>query len=143
MADSSAPAAKMATGEIPRCLDVRTRTRLRCRRYRTRAAASGDGIHIIGGQKMWLTNGDSSTRWWPVLCGHLTRRVPTKLAPQPDRLPGRKPTGFGEVAPGLTIPESSTSLAGDRHHRTGSSTATLSQAPTPVLGGKPGQGFSR
>ncbi len=41
---------------------------------RTRARNNGDGTYTIDGQKMWLTNGGSST-WWPHWCA--PTRVPT------------------------------------------------------------------
>src|SRR5690349_14316699 len=67
---------------------------------RTRARRDGDG-YVIDGQKMWLTNGGSST-----LVAALVRT--DEGADKPHRnltaFLIEKPPGFGEVAPGLTIP---------------------------------------
>src|SRR6201988_1067421 len=68
---------------------------------RTRAKRNPDGTYSINGQKMWLTNGGSST-----LIAVLVR--PDGGAEKPHRnltaFLIEKPTGFGEVAPGLVIP---------------------------------------
>ena len=68
---------------------------------RTRARDNGDGTYTIDGQKMWLTNGGSST-----LVAALVRT--DEGADKPHRnltaFLVEKPSGFGEVAPGLTIP---------------------------------------
>src|SRR4051794_6342982 len=68
---------------------------------RTRAKRNPDGTYTIDGQKMWLTNGGSST-----LVAVLVR--PEEGADKPHRnltaFLVEKPTGFGEVAPGLVIP---------------------------------------
>ena len=68
---------------------------------RTRAKRNADGTYTIDGQKMWLTNGGSST-----LVAALVRT--DEGADKPHRnltaFLIEKPTGFGEVAPGLTIP---------------------------------------
>ena len=68
---------------------------------RTRAKRNDDGTYTIDGQKMWLTNGGSST-----LVAALVRT--DEGADKPHRnltaFLVEKPTGFGEVAPGLVIP---------------------------------------
>ena len=68
---------------------------------RTRAKRNDDGTYTIDGQKMWLTNGGSST-----LVAVLVRT--DEGAEKPHRnltaFLVEKPTGFGEVAPGLVIP---------------------------------------
>ncbi|HYQ34439.1 MAG TPA: acyl-CoA dehydrogenase family protein, partial [Mycobacterium sp.] len=68
---------------------------------RTRAQRNSDGDYIINGQKMWLTNGGSST-----LIAVLVRT--DEGADKPHRnltaFLIEKPTGFGEVVPGLVIP---------------------------------------
>src|SRR3954452_1875553 len=68
---------------------------------RTKATKQADGDYVIDGQKMWLTNGASSTR--------VAARVRTERgAPKPHQnlttFLVEKPAGFGEVVPGLTIP---------------------------------------
>src|SRR5947209_15497173 len=68
---------------------------------RTRAQRNVDGTYTINGQKMWLTNGASST-----LVAVLVRT--DEGADKPHRnltaFLIEKPAGFGEVAPGLLIP---------------------------------------
>ncbi|RJQ72805.1 acyl-CoA dehydrogenase [Pseudonocardiaceae bacterium YIM PH 21723] len=67
---------------------------------RTKARRGDDG-YVIDGQKMWLTNGGTSN-----LTAVLVRTDEGKDKPH-DNLTTflvEKPTGFGEVAPGLTVP---------------------------------------
>ena len=68
---------------------------------RTKAKRNPDGNYTIDGQKMWLTNGGSST-----LIAVLVRT--DEGADKPHRnltaFLIEKPVGFGEVAPGLVIP---------------------------------------
>ncbi|MFI9011296.1 acyl-CoA dehydrogenase family protein [Actinosynnema sp. NPDC053489] len=67
---------------------------------RTRAVREGDDF-VVSGQKMWLTNGGTSN-----LTAVLVRT--DEGADKPHRnlttLLVEKPEGYGEVAPGLTIP---------------------------------------
>ncbi|MCP3798591.1 acyl-CoA dehydrogenase family protein [Allokutzneria sp. A3M-2-11 16] len=67
---------------------------------RTKARQDGDGF-VIDGQKMWLTNGGSST-----LVATLVRTDEGAERPHQNLTTFliEKPTGFGEVLPGLTIP---------------------------------------
>ncbi|WP_086826741.1 acyl-CoA dehydrogenase family protein [Allokutzneria sp. NRRL B-24872] len=67
---------------------------------RTKARQDGDG-YVIDGQKMWLTNGGSST-----LVATLVRTDEGAEKPHQNLTTFlvEKPTGFGEVLPGLTIP---------------------------------------
>jgi alkylation response protein AidB-like acyl-CoA dehydrogenase len=68
---------------------------------RTKGVRDGDGGYTITGQKMWLTNGGSST-----LVAALVKT--DEGADKPHRnltaFLIEKPAGFGEVKPGLTIP---------------------------------------
>jgi alkylation response protein AidB-like acyl-CoA dehydrogenase len=68
---------------------------------RTRGVRGTDGGYTITGQKMWLTNGGSST-----LVAALVKT--DEGADKPHRnltaFLVEKPAGFGEVKPGLTIP---------------------------------------
>ena len=67
---------------------------------RTRATRDGDG-YVINGQKMWLTNGGSST-----LVAALVRtdEGADKAHKNLTTFLIEKPAGFGEVVPGITIP---------------------------------------
>ncbi|MDT5073904.1 MAG: hypothetical protein QOH82_3224, partial [Mycobacterium sp.] len=68
---------------------------------RTRGVRDADGGYTINGQKMWLTNGGSST-----LVAALVKT--DEGADKPHRnltaFLIEKPAGFGEVLPGLVIP---------------------------------------
>ncbi|OUS93535.1 acyl-CoA dehydrogenase family protein [Rhodococcus sp. NCIMB 12038] len=107
---------------------------------RTKAKRDADGNYVINGQKMWLTNGGSST-----LVAALVRTEEGAAKPH-DNLTTfliEKPAGFGEVLPGLTIPGKidkmgykgidTTELLFDNYHA----------AAGDVLGGTPGRGFSQ
>ena len=106
---------------------------------RTRAVPDPDG-YIIDGSKMWLTNGASSN-----LVAVLVR---TDLgAEQPHRnltaLLIEKPTGFGEVAPGLTIPGKIDKLGYKGIDTTEMVFDGYRVGAQAVLGGDPGHGFAQ
>ena len=83
---------------------------------RTRAQRNPDGNYTINGQKMWLTNGGSST-----LVAVLVRT--DEGADKPHRnltaFLVEKPTGFGEGVPGLLDLRQDRQAGGQghRHHR--------------------------
>ena len=105
---------------------------------RTRGVRGADGGYTVTGQKMWLTNGGSST-----LVAALVKT--DEGADKPHRnltaFLIEKPTGFGEVLPGLVIPGKldkmgykgidTTELIFDGYHADDAD----------VLGELPGQGF--
>ncbi|WP_396903942.1 acyl-CoA dehydrogenase family protein [Mycolicibacterium phlei] len=105
---------------------------------RTRATRQDDGTYRIDGQKMWLTNGGTST-----LVAVLVRT--DEGADKPHRnltaFLVEKPVGYGEVVPGLTIPGKI-----DKLGYKGIDTTELifdgyvAQAAD-ILGEKPGHGF--
>ncbi|MGA8547807.1 MAG: acyl-CoA dehydrogenase family protein [Mycobacterium sp.] len=107
---------------------------------RTKAIQNADGDYIINGQKTWLTNGSTSN-----LVAVLVRTH--NGGPRPhDNLTTflvEKPLGFGEVAPGLTVPGKI-----DKMGYKGVDTTELmfdgykSNADA-VLGGEPGRGFAQ
>src|SRR4030081_1527922 len=68
---------------------------------RTRATRGSDGGYTINGQKMWLTNGASSS-----LVAVLVRTDEGAETPHRNLTAFliEKPTGFGEAKPGLLIP---------------------------------------
>lgn len=105
---------------------------------RTKGVRGEDGGYTITGQKMWLTNGGSST-----LVAALVKT--DEGADKPHRnltaFLVEKPSGFGEVKPGLTIPGKI-----DKMGYKGIDTTELifdgyRAGAQDVLGGKPGQGF--
>ncbi|AIJ24594.1 acyl-CoA dehydrogenase family protein [Amycolatopsis methanolica] len=129
---------KMATGEIrgafsmsePGCgSDVSA--------IRTRATPH-DGRYLINGQKMWLTNGGSSTLVAVLVktgagAGPAHRNLTTFLVD--------KPAGFGEVAPGLTVPGRIEKMGYKGVDTTELVFDDYGIAASQILGGEPGRGF--
>ena len=105
---------------------------------RTRAKRNADGTYTIDGQKMWLTNGGSST-----LVAALVRT--DEGADKPHRnltaFLIEKPTGFGEVAPGLTIPGKIDKLGYKGIDTTELIFDGYVASADDILGEAPGQGF--
>ena len=107
---------------------------------RTRAVRQADGGYVIDGQKMWLTNGGSST-----LVAALVRtdEGAEKAHQNLTTFLVEKPAGFGEVVPGLTIPGKI-----DKMGYKGVDTTELvfdgfRIGADAVLGGVPGRGFAQ
>jgi alkylation response protein AidB-like acyl-CoA dehydrogenase len=107
---------------------------------RTKATKDADGNYVIDGQKMWLTNGGSST-----LVAALVRtdEGAAKAHQNLTTFLVEKPTGFGEVVPGLTIPGKI-----DKMGYKGVDTTELvfdgyQAKAEDILGGAPGKGFSQ
>ncbi|OKH78958.1 acyl-CoA dehydrogenase [Mycobacterium sp. ST-F2] len=105
---------------------------------RTRGVRDSDGGYTITGQKMWLTNGGSST-----LVAALVKT--DEGADKPHRnltaFLVEKPTGFGEVKPGLTIPGKIDKLGYKGIDTTELIFDGYRASAHDVLGGKPGEGF--
>jgi alkylation response protein AidB-like acyl-CoA dehydrogenase len=106
---------------------------------RTKAVRDGDS-YVVDGQKMWLTNGASST-----LVAALVRTDEGAEKPHQNltTLLVEKPAGFGEVLPGLTIPGKI-----DKMGYKGVDTTELvfdgfRIGAEHVLGGTPGRGFAQ
>jgi alkylation response protein AidB-like acyl-CoA dehydrogenase len=105
---------------------------------RTRAARGSDGDYTINGQKMWLTNGASSS-----LVAVLVRTDEGAEAPHRNLTAFliEKPTGFGEVKPGLLIPGKIDKLGYKGIDTTELIFDGYAASAEDILGGKPGQGF--
>ncbi|MCX6483312.1 MAG: acyl-CoA dehydrogenase family protein [Mycobacterium sp.] len=107
---------------------------------RTRATRNADGTYTIDGAKMWLTNGASST-----LVATLVRT--DEGADKPHRnltaFLVEKPSGFGEVTTGLTIPGKLDKLGYKGIDTTELIFDGYLAAADDVLGGAPGQGFAQ
>lgn len=103
----------------------------------TKATKDGDD-YLINGQKMWLTNGGSSTLI-AVLCKtdegaeSVYRNMTTFLV--------EKEPGFGETAPGLTIPGKIDKMGYKGVDTTEAIFENHRVSAGQVLGGEPGQGF--
>jgi alkylation response protein AidB-like acyl-CoA dehydrogenase len=107
---------------------------------RTKATKNADGSYVINGQKMWLTNGGSST-----LVAALVRtdEGAEKAHQNLTTFLVEKPAGFGEVVPGLTIPGKI-----DKMGYKGVDTTELvfdgyQAKAEDILGGTPGRGFAQ
>jgi alkylation response protein AidB-like acyl-CoA dehydrogenase len=107
---------------------------------RTKATKQAGGDYVIDGQKMWLTNGGSST-----LVAALVRTDEGAEKPHQNLTTFlvEKPAGFGEVLPGLTIPGKI-----DKMGYKGVDTTELvfdgyQAKAEDILGGAPGRGFSQ
>ncbi len=105
---------------------------------RTRASRGGDGDYTINGQKMWLTNGASSS-----LVAALVRTDEGAEAPHRNLTTFliEKPTGFGEVLPGLVIPGKIDKLGYKGIDTTELIFDGYAASADDILGGTPGQGF--
>ena len=106
----------------------------------SRAVRDGDD-YVLNGQKMWLTNGGSST-----LVAVLVRTDGD--APEDASVYRRmtaflvdKPSGFGEVRPGLTIPGKIEKMGYKGVDTTELVMDDLRLPASAILGGEPGRGF--
>ncbi|ACU76592.1 acyl-CoA dehydrogenase domain protein [Catenulispora acidiphila DSM 44928] len=104
----------------------------------TKGVPDGDD-YVINGQKMWLTNGGSST-----LVALLARTDLGEAAAHKNLTTFlvEKPAGFGEVAPGLTVPGK---IAKMGYKGVDTTELVLSDYRIPanrILGGAPGKGFA-
>jgi alkylation response protein AidB-like acyl-CoA dehydrogenase len=105
---------------------------------RTRATRGSDGDYTVNGQKMWLTNGASSS-----LVAVLVRTDEGAEAPHRNLTAFliEKPTGFGEVKPGLLIPGKIDKLGYKGIDTTELIFDGYAARADDILGGSPGKGF--
>jgi alkylation response protein AidB-like acyl-CoA dehydrogenase len=104
---------------------------------KTKAVRNGD-TYTINGQKMWLTNGGSSTLVAVLVKtdeGHdsVYKNMTTFLV--------EKPAGFGEVMPGLTVPGKIEKMGYKGVDTTEMVFDGFEIGADQVLGGAPGRGF--
>ena len=107
----------------------------------TKAVRDGDGPdagYVINGQKMWLTNGGSST-----LIAVLTKTDEGADSPYKNMTAFlvEKEPGFGETAPGLTIPGKIDKMGYKGVDTTEAIFENHRISAEQVLGGEPGKGF--
>ena len=107
---------------------------------RTKAARNGDGTYTIDGAKMWLTNGASST-----LVAALVRTEEGAATPHRNLTAFlvEKPSGFGDVVPGLRIPGKLDKLGYKGIDTTEMIFDGYRAGADDVLGGAPGRGFAQ
>jgi len=107
---------------------------------RTKAVRGADGTYVIDGAKMWLTNGASST-----LVAALVRTDEGADTPHRNLTAFliEKPSGFGEVVPGLTIPGKIDKLGYKGIDTTELLFDGYVAHGTDILGEAPGHGFAQ
>jgi alkylation response protein AidB-like acyl-CoA dehydrogenase len=130
---------RMATGEVrgafsmsePGCgSDVAA--------IKTKAVSSGDGEWTIDGQKMWLTNGGTSNLVAVLVktetgADSVYKNMTTFLV--------EKEPGFGETAPGLTVPGKLEKMGYKGVETTELILDGYTTTTDQILGGEPGKGF--
>ena len=107
---------------------------------KSKATKQGDD-YVLNGQKMWLTNGGSST-----LCAVLVRTdedapADASVYRKMTTFLIEKPAGFGEVLPGLTIPGKIEKMGYKGVDTTELVMDGFVLPPEAILGGEPGKGF--
>jgi butyryl-CoA dehydrogenase len=107
---------------------------------RTKAIRNPEGTYTLHGQKMWLTNGATST-----LVAALVRTEEGADSPHRNLTAFliEKPSGFGEVAPGLTIPGKIDKLGYKGIDTTELIFDGYVAHDSDVLGEQPGHGFAQ
>ena len=132
---------RMATGEIrgafsmsePHCgSDVSA--------IRSKAVRDGDDF-VLSGQKMWLTNGGSSTLVAVLVRTDGEAEEGSSVYKKMTTFLVEKPAGFGEVLPGLTIPGKIDKMGYKGVDTTELIMDGLRLPANRVLGGTPGRGF--
>jgi alkylation response protein AidB-like acyl-CoA dehydrogenase len=101
-------------------------------------AVKKDDLYVVNGQKMWLTNGGSSTLVAVLVktdegADSVYRNMTTFLV--------EKPAGFGEVMPGLTVPGKIEKMGYKGVDTTEMVFDGFEIGADQVLGGEPGKGF--
>ena len=132
---------RMATGEVrgafsmsePGCgSDVAAIT--------SKAVREGDE-YVLNGQKMWLTNGGSSTLVAVLVLTPGDAEEGTSIYRKMTTFLVEKPSGFGEVRPGLTIPGKIEKMGYKGVDTTELVMDGLRLSADDILGGEPGKGF--
>jgi len=132
---------RMATGEVrgsfsmsePHCgSDVAA--------IRSKAVRDGDEF-VLNGQKMWLTNGGSSTLTAVLVRTDGEAAEDASVYKKMTTFLVEKPAGFGEVRPGLTIPGKIDKMGYKGVDTTELVMDGLRLPETAILGGAPGRGF--
>ncbi|HEY8374786.1 MAG TPA: acyl-CoA dehydrogenase family protein [Pseudonocardiaceae bacterium] len=104
---------------------------------RTRARRDGDD-YVIDGQKMWLTNGGTANLVAVLVRTDLGREKPHQNL---TTFLVEKPEGYGEVAPGLTVPGKIEKMGYKGVDTTELVFDGFRIGADAILGGEPGQGF--
>ena len=133
---------RMATGEVrgafsmsePHCgSDVAAIT--------SKAVPNADGGYTLTGQKMWLTNGGSSTLVAVLVRTDTDADEGASVYKKMSTFLIEKPAGFGEVLPGLTIPGKINKMGYKGVDTTELIMDEFQLGADDLLGGAPGKGF--
>jgi len=107
-----------------------------------RSKAVRDGADwILNGQKMWLTNGASSTLVAVLVRTDEDTAADASVYKRMSTFLIEKPTGFGEVLPGLTIPGKIDKMGYKGVDTTELVMDNVRLEESTLLGGEPGKGF--
>ena len=106
----------------------------------SRAVREGDE-YVLNGQKMWLTNGGSSTVVAVLVRTDDDAAEGASVYKRMSAFLIEKPAGFGEVLPGLTIPGKIEKMGYKGVDTTELIMDGLRLPASAVLGGAPGRGF--
>ncbi len=107
-----------------------------------RSKAVRDGAEfVLTGQKMWLTNGGSSTLTAVLVRTDGEAAEDASVYKKMTTFLVEKPAGFGEVRPGLTIPGKIDKMGYKGVDTTELIMDGLRLPETAILGGAPGRGF--
>ncbi|MGB8020250.1 MAG: acyl-CoA dehydrogenase, partial [Candidatus Nanopelagicales bacterium] len=106
----------------------------------SKAVPSGDGYRLSG-QKMWLTNGGSSSLVAVLVRTDADAAEGASVYKKMSTFLIEKPTGFGEVLPGLTIPGKIAKMGYKGVDTTELIMDGFELGADDLLGGVPGRGF--
>jgi alkylation response protein AidB-like acyl-CoA dehydrogenase len=106
----------------------------------SKAVREGDE-YVLNGQKMWLTNGGSSTLVAVLVLTPGEAPEGASVYKKMTTFLIEKPSGFGEVRPGLTIPGKIEKMGYKGVDTTELVMDGLRLSKDDVLGGEPGKGF--
>ncbi|MFM9135491.1 MAG: acyl-CoA dehydrogenase family protein [bacterium] len=106
----------------------------------SRAVRDGDD-YVLNGQKMWLTNGGSSTLVAVLVRTDGDAEEGSSVYKRMSAFLVDKPAGFGEVRPGLTIPGKIEKMGYKGVDTTELVMDDLRLPAAAILGGEPGRGF--
>ena len=106
----------------------------------SKAVKDGDD-YVLTGQKMWLTNGGSSNLVAVLVRTDADAEADASVHKKMSTFLIEKPSGFGEVIPGLTIPGRIEKMGYKGVDTTEMIMDGLRLSPDNLLGGVPGRGF--
>ena len=108
---------------------------------KTKAVAGEGDSWTINGQKMWLTNGGSSTLTAVLVRTDAEADEGASVYKKMSTFLIEKPSGFGEVRPGLTIPGKIDKMGYKGVDTTELVMDNVRLTADDLLGGQPGKGF--